>query len=238
ADLALYYVYNPAEQHPWYYALPEYLTRLQIAIGAFHGCAFLFKRYAGLGFAACLVEFAIFAWQRDVDYVQGSNQLLARIETERMALGGWIKQHSQPDDTLFAGHGHIAREAGLYTIDYSGLNSRIATDYRLDQRRMIADLRPTWIAQHGVLGEDLQATSGYELQQSFYAIATIGLPVWRVYRRSDAPAHTISMAASPAMLQTDKQISHNANGLLTITGNQISVTNLPGQRQYSELILG
>jgi hypothetical protein len=195
--MALYYVYNPGEQHPWYYAIPELWLRLQIVVAILVLSATLLRLRAAatLGLLAAL---ALLTWPQTRSIVGMTVHLLEVVEAERIDGGRWIRAASEPGDRLLTGFGHWARESGLYTVDYSGLNSRIATDvYAGDRQRMLDELRPEWTVGHGLLEPQAERAYGYRLRHSLYNITTIGAPAWRIYEHVPAEEVAASVPVSP-----------------------------------------
>ncbi|MBD3384444.1 hypothetical protein GF407_05895 [candidate division KSB1 bacterium] len=184
ALVGLYTLYNPLEQHSWYYAIPEFLVMLQIALLT----VLLFKHYRDKKkwlwpflFAGVFLFTAVNVYRQ----VRHTLNVFNTIERERIAAGNWLDTHSSASDTLLAGHGHIAYHSHLYTIDYSGLNSKISTDLKLDLDKLINRTNPAFIALPGLLSGDNKITTAYNLVKSFYNIAADGNhPAWRLYTKS------------------------------------------------------
>ncbi|RME59074.1 hypothetical protein D6779_05125, partial [Candidatus Parcubacteria bacterium] len=216
-----YLYYNPDEQMTWYYVVPEYLMHLQILVLLL----LLLRRWPHSATRNGLLLLGIYT----VVFLPNTRRevkrcllYLNRAEVERREVGRWVHRHSDADDRLFTQHGYIAREAGRYAYDGSGLNSRITTEYRLDHSRMLIDLRPEWVVSHGLLPLRLQASLGYRLVKSFYNISGYGYPSWRVFRRSPATPERISIPVPRKMITTEGSIYSN-RGALVIVATQFTV---------------
>jgi hypothetical protein len=237
AYLALYCTYNPGERHPWYYVVPEFLIRLQIIVIL---CVLVEKLPRGFKISATyafVLVFAYFSRPVVMGTVMSTLNYLSIVETERMAIGQWVKDNSRADDVLLAGHGHIAREAGLYTVDYSGINSKIATDYGLDFQEMVTEIKPEWIVRQGLMAPDLQATQGYALAKSFYNIVLLGSPPWRVYEKVNAEDALTVAQLLPDVTSTDGTVQ-SSGGFLAITGTTIRFEGFPLDGQPSQFVVG
>ena len=71
-------------------------------------------------------------------------------EGNRKEIGLWLKDHAQPDDTVFMEClGYIGYYSGLRTHDWPGLSSqamvKAAKASRYDWAATLAELKPTWI---------------------------------------------------------------------------------------------
>jgi hypothetical protein len=194
---------------------------LQIVIIACLVVSMLFGRFAPAGIITGSLLLAGLLVPGVVSMTNSLVEAMRRIESERMAVGAWIREHSDPGDRLLAAHGHIAREAGLYTIDYSGLNSRIAADYRLDVEQIITHVHPEWVVLNAVMDRRLQAEQGYQLRKSFYNITGMWVLPWRVYQRSGS-VDTVAVSAPQKLVRTDgrKKI---INGVVKVSGARITI---------------
>ncbi|MEZ4710392.1 MAG: hypothetical protein R3A44_24535 [Caldilineaceae bacterium] len=218
---ALYYYYNPLERHNWYYAIPELLMRLQTGVIVLVIAGKYLRRFAPFIVVPMCILFFMFNWPNVSFLVHGWLQGLEIIEAERMAVGRWVRDHSGPTDMLFAGHGHIARESGLYTVDYSGLNSKIVTDYGSDLNRLIHDLRPRWVVVHGLLEPGVQAHDGYQLRKAFYNIATYTTPSWHIFERVDDASTVVVSRAVTSDQILDAEAATMESNVVTVSGEEI-----------------
>ncbi|MFI5251103.1 MAG: hypothetical protein ACHQQQ_01615 [Bacteroidota bacterium] len=226
AYLLLYYFYNPGERMGWYYAIPEFLMSLQmivIAIRLAHTFMIRWKRSALIIIFMALLIISSAVVNK---FIQRTLNYLTVIESQRIAIGDWIHDHSNPNDTLMAGHGHIARNSGLYTIDFTGINSTIVTDYKLDFGKLVNNFKPRWIVQEGFLDAKLERTAGYTLRNSFYNTAVLSYPPVRVYEKLSGTNFTAEHPITPAMVTTNGKYEMRANGLFIIDGTRISFKNI------------
>jgi hypothetical protein len=223
---ALFYYYNPVERHPWYYAIPEILMRLQIVIIGILLLQRYWPRRAALAtLLGCLALLAAGGIHTLLE-ARMHVHVLELIETERMEIGMWIREQSEPDDVLLAAHGHIAYQSGLHTIDFSGLNSPIVTTYARNLELIVRDLRPDWIAMQEIDAPWMREL-GYVPQRSFYNITTIGFPAWRIYRRvADAPPTRLAAVSADAV-QTDESVEPFLLVPVNVLGSEITVAGVP-----------
>ncbi|MBI5473387.1 MAG: hypothetical protein HY961_13665 [Ignavibacteriae bacterium] len=238
AYLLLYYIYNPGERMGWYYVVPLFLTAVQ-AILLFH--EFIVKRFHRLAFlfgVLVLAAYSIFYFPRLQRFVQRHTFNTHLIEEERMAIGDWVKNHSQPSDTLLTGFGHVAQRAGLYTIDYSGLNSKIATDLGLDISAIIRRCSPQWIVMDTLLSRTDAAASRYRLRRSFFNLALLGRHTWRVYERDVHATATSERSLSGDMIGGDAQLSPLKGGGVAVEGTRIALTRLSQFADADTIVFG
>jgi hypothetical protein len=227
----LFWAFNPEERMIWYYVLPQ--TSLILgAVAALISIPGLVSknRFVALRFAVCMVllVFLPFSANSAKRWALATGSWIRSIEPERIAVGKWIRLAAAPTDRLFAGHGHIARYAHLYTYDYTGLNSPIIIDLHQQGKELLHELQPEWIARHGLLPIELQKDPGYELVASFYGISLAGWPAWRVSRKGKHdPASPLCQAyqISPENVITDGQIKDNGMHLLHILGSDITLAS-------------
>ena len=218
AYLALYYVYNPAEQMPWYYTLPDLFLVAQALVTASLAASALPARWLAPAGAAALLVYGFALWPDMSARIRGHAHHFNVIEHERMAVGQWLDREAGPADKVLLGHGHIARYCRRYVIDYSGLNSKLATELHRDIGAMAERARPEWIVMHGALPVAIASGQGYRLAASFYNAASpeatsaargfrLGDP-WRVYRRDAAARGT-----------ADRDIAADAIAAAAVTSN-------------------
>jgi hypothetical protein len=242
AYIALYCYYNPAERHFWYYAVAELLIKLQVFV--FILCfvrQFKKNRLVKVLVPALSMLLVLYSMMIFILSARNHAEFLAVVEAERMAMGQWINQHSQPDDVLFTGFGHVARESGLYTIDFSGLNSPIVTEYHMDMTRLIDDLKPDWIAQHGLLDHQVQTNGPYVLSKSWYNIATTknDYTVWRVYAHAEEDNDEIPIAVAikeDHLVQGQKVDEKNSS--FQIVGSELKFAGFDPNKEQIRFITG
>jgi hypothetical protein len=207
AYLALYCAYNPAEQMSWYYVVPEFLMLVQILVVAAAVSRGLAPSHLRLCAFVIFLALWLAFWPATAGSLNHGNLYATYVEGERIAAGRWIDAHGRPSDVVLAAHGHVAREARRYVVDATGLNSRVATAYKLNWNRLVEAVEPTWIVKHGI-----EARPGYVLRRSFYSITLFGHPALRVYERE-----TVSPAGDersrreieviPPLIETDGTVS-------------------------------
>ena len=259
---ALYFYYNPAEQMAWYYTVPEFLIFLQMIILipflAFEGKS-LFMKWLPKDIKDNELKSKKILQERTILFILLCYCLIAVIQTpkvrkikdgviwygnvvdrERIAIGKWVKEHSRPDDSLFAGHGHIAREAGIYTIDYTGLNSKIVTQYKRDFNLLVKKLKPDWIVVSGLLAPALQEEERYSLRKSFYNLSgKWDTQSWRIFEKIHDPSSSI-----PILIKLDKNHLKNArslnlfNGYYTIMDSYIVLDKFQTIPSFDKIITG
>ena len=184
AVLILYYVCNFSERMSWYYALPHYLMRLQIAISV----VVIFKdtilKYTLLLTYGAFIVFAFFISPEIIGAMNDAFNWINIAERERVEIGKYINEKSAVSDKVFSGHGYIAYHSKRYVIDYSGLNSKRVTELNMDWGKLLDEYKPEWIVQHGLLASEFINKYGYKLEKSFYDITSIGFTTWRVFRKT------------------------------------------------------
>jgi hypothetical protein len=247
AFLALYCAFNPGERMSWYYAVPEYLVVLQ---GLVIACGLasqtgprgskrsppmaLFAAYAAVGILGAL------CWPEVVASVRYQVPYLRRVEGERMAVGAWIGENSAPTDTLMAGHGHIARNAGIYTWDYSGLNSKKVTDILSRGLRPVTKLSYQWYANHGALALDIQRGRRLGLEKVFYNISAFyDEPAWRVFHKSQARTVATCRVITADKIRTDGVCSKvRGTAFVHASGSEVVIKGLADWKRESEVWMG
>ena len=172
----------------WYYALPEFLMVFQIGLSIYHLSTLINHRLLALGiFSLGIGVFSFISKGQVFREFRYSNIRLQEVELERMQVGEYLANSATENDTLLAGHGLIARKFPGYVIDYTGLNSRLATDFRLDNDSILKTLHPHWYVTHGGSWPFWQARHyGYHLKKSFYELTIHGGGTWRAMRRNEA----------------------------------------------------
>lgn len=234
---ALFYYYNPVERHPWYYAIPELLMRLQIVIVGILLLQYYWPRRAArtalLAGGVLLAAGGAYSLREAYMHVH----VLHVIEVERTAIGAWIREQSEPDDVLLAAHGHIAHQSGLHTVDFSGLNSPIVTAYARNLELIVRDLRPDWIAMQEI-DEPWMREYGYVPKRSFYNVTTVGFPAWRVYHREESAPRTRLRAVGAEAIETDERVEPFLMVPVNAIGTDITITPEPGASQANAFTAG
>ena len=232
--LALYYFYNPFERMAWYYVLAEILLWLQLGVTL---VTVMPRRFLTASAIAAFIGVTVLCLPAVLARVERTVHYVSVVESEREHVGVWIHANSVGDEVLLAGHGHIARASQLYTIDYSGLNSRAATDHGLDIPSLIATFRPEWVVLHGAMPREADPESVYALARSFYNISTIiDAPTWRVYRRVETGmAPEARELLWIALLGAGGSVT---NGVLSKAIGNTALVTIPSDRRWQHLTLG
>jgi hypothetical protein len=155
SQMALYYYYNPGEQMIWYYAIPEFFLMVQLVTGIIH---FVWNNSVFRQIPAMVVlvlffaTFCFNAWYKIMLDMEGLRIASILAEGERTKIGKYIAAQSTVKDTLAAGHGLTCRPFPGYVLDVSGLNSKLATDYKLNGDELIKKFRPRFMINHGFPG--------------------------------------------------------------------------------------
>ena len=224
AYLLLYYVYNPAERMGWYYVLPAFVLGIQCIVLLFESLLKRVERYAIIIGITGIVCYVTLYWPRVESQVQRYAFSLNLVENERQAVGQWIREHSVPTDTLLTGYGHVAERAGLYTIDYSGLNSKVATDFKLDVPRIAGLIDPRWIVLDTLLTDREGMCERYELRRSYFNLASLGKETWRIYERRPERVHGQDRELTKSMVDSTAHVVSLRGGGISCTGNVLSLT--------------
>ncbi len=242
ALVVLYLAYNPGERMVWYYALPEYLLLLQGILAArllVSGAARLPGRRSRLLAGAALLAVGAVSWPvagrelaHDVGY-------LRICERERIAVGRLVASLAAPGDTLAVGLGHVAREAGLYTWDLSGLNSPLVTLPPAERPRGLRQLPQQWrvgrledVAGQGRLSLRLVATA-------YDASAVYRLPALRVMRRVPPDSLLPARPVPPDAIRSDGGWERvRGSELLRVRGRRIGVRGLQAMGRPASLLAG
>ena len=182
--LGLFVVVNPGERMPWYYVIPQAL----MVIGAVTSLLSLvrpvrepWRTLVPVGILILAIPTTVATAHRSIDSAIHS---IRSAEPERIEIGIYIRDHADPKDELLTSHGHIACAAGLYTHDFSGLNSPIVTNLLARGLNPLDELKPKWFVRPGLLSPSNQRQLGYSLAATFYGRATHGRPAWRVWTRT------------------------------------------------------
>ena len=221
ALVVLYSIYNPGERMPWYFVLPQFLLLLSAVIAGLGLLARLTRRSSLVGLATAGVVFAVLVpgyLDRSLKSARYVTTHILRSEPERAAVGAYVREHAAPGDRLCTGHGYTAREAGIYVIDYSGLNSPVVTDLKKQNKGIIGELKPEWSVRPGLWGADFQESNRYELQASFYGRAFDNRACWRIFRRRALDLGPVTVAA---LLAEDEMSSDDTIRILRDRTNYV-----------------
>jgi hypothetical protein len=243
--LALYCKYNPVERMPWYYVLPQTL----LVLGAAAALVSL-PRLIARGKAAAALHWTICAvllatLPLSIQTTRRSARLifnyLLSTEPERIAVGEWIRAAASPGERLAANHGHIARNSHLYVYDFSGLNSPVVTRLWREGKSPLVELRPDWVARHGLMPPEEQEKPGFRLAASFYGVSLTGWPAWRVWKKEPWPPGEhpcLAVGLADDEIAGDGKISRGANqSVLHVQGSRI-VLRAPVGATPRELLFG
>ena len=198
AGMALYYFYNPLEQMIWYYAMPELLLIIQVVYGTwyyFTTYTFIPARYARVGLLLFLFSLSMLGAKDTLSSLWALQEATDVAETERTAIGAYIRDISTTQDTLLSSHGLPTRFFKGYVIDLSGLNSKLATQYHLNADSIIAGFKPTLIINHAfpILPEILNRYN-YKVLGVYRNITLFGNYSWVLLKRmTPAGMHKIKL---------------------------------------------
>ena len=237
ACLILYYFYNPEERMGWYYVVPSFLISLQSTVIVYDVGKKILDKYSILIGVICFSGFAFIYWPRIENTIIRVESGLALVENERMAIGDWIKENSNPTDTLLTGFGYIARNSGLYTVDYTGLNSKITTDFNLDLNALIQHVNPRWIVLDTLLSSAAGIDKGYSLRKSYFNLAMMGKQSWRVFERASPVIPRSEFVIDSRMLLGAGEVIRQKGGL-KFKGDSLTFAGFPGDMHVSRFVAG
>lgn len=230
AYFILYYFYNPAEQMPWYYTLPDLFLVAQGMVTVFLATGFIVPRWSKAIAIMSLSLYAVAIWPGMSARIRGHGDHFNVIEHERMAIGQWIDRNAGPDDKVMCGHGHIARECRRYVVDYSGLNSTRVTDLKRNMNAIVEAYQPEWIVLHGRLEQNGMTNAGYRIAKSFYNVSSIWASsatrkfvlgeTWRIYHRDTNFVGFTDFAIEPERLTSNGKAERS--GTVYATGTSIT----------------
>jgi hypothetical protein len=242
-ELALYCVFNPEEQMPWYHVLPQTLLVLAVttAMLSIYDLA-LREEHGRLRVAVCLLFIVLLPFNMTlaIHYARNTIAYVYSTEPERVEVGKWIRAVASPGDRLFASHGHTARYAHLYTYDLSGLNSPIITDLWKQNKSPLDELRPEWVAGHSFLSEAEQGL-GYGLAASFYDVSLTGYRAWRVWKKEpQRPGCSQGIARKLAYrdVAADGEVKSAGSDALHASGSRIVLRSPESDTAPQALLFG
>ena len=183
--LIQYYYYNPGEKMTWYYTLPETLFLLGFLLTP--ACLFG-HRWSRLAFVV-LGSF-LFSSIATVAYrgrhferatIDDLHRWVDTVEQERIEVGRASRAFTPADGILMTGHGHMARESHRYILDYSGLNSKFATDHKNNFDELVEVGHPFSIAIHSLLSPEIQKQYQMCRVKSFYNVRLREAPAFNIF---------------------------------------------------------
>lgn len=197
--MTLYYFYNPNERMLWYYALPEMLLVAQCVLSSMWMASESrdWRRYL---LPVVMAFFWVLYLKPDVD---GGRQwmfaYLEKVERERYEVGKFIAAEAAETDTLLAWHGLIARPFPGFVLDGTGLNSKMAVDFKLNRDSMISVIKPQYGIHHGYphINESF-AKNGYFIKGMFGDVTLENWPAWIWWqkRKNEGISTTITITDS------------------------------------------
>jgi hypothetical protein len=185
ATLVLYYIYNPVERMTWYYAMPELLLYMQLVVsmGALARSASQTERLRLAVHSLLFAALSIAAVPLTLGEKDWMDRYKATVESERSEIGRFIAQ-LPTGDTLVSAHGHFGAYFDGYVLDLSGLNSKLATDFKRNTDSILGTFRPRYFIHHASAGNANDAhTNGYHPVKEWTAIEEYGYPKWVLYER-------------------------------------------------------
>ena len=206
ATLALFYFYNPGEKMQWYYVLPDLLMALQF-VQSF--AVFLslvpYKILRVLLTSTGFVYLILFVGADNIGGKYWMDDYLGHVERERNEIGIYIGNVLGEKDTLVSNHALIARHVKGYVIDMSGLNSKFATNYKLNMDSLLNDLHPKWGIYHTSPNYASQMCShGYFPFRTFYDITDYSYPEWTLFKRAEPNSVNNFVPIDSSMIQGSK----------------------------------
>lgn len=195
--MALYYFYNPGEKMMWYYAMPELFLMIQV----FYSIQYFIRNHIRFKWVNALVLaiwalFAGFIWTdvyNSFNWLKSSVQV---IENERTKIGMYLGEMSKPNEILVSGHGLLSRPFKGYVLDISGLNSKVATDYRLRADSIISSFQPDYIINHATPGYlNIYNQFNYEIIGLYRDITIQGYSSWILLKKigTKGPKHSVGI---------------------------------------------
>lgn len=189
ATMGLYYVYNPVERMIWYYALPELLLFVQLALSVALLLADLsFGKSELVRNGAQILMFAalcLAAVPMTTGEMRWMDTYLNTVETERIAIGHYISQ-LPAGDTLASAHGHFGANYQGYVLDLSGLNSKLVTNYHRNTDSLLRSFHPRYFINHATAeNQNTAAESNYVVLKEWTAIEAYDYPKWVLWERGE-----------------------------------------------------
>jgi hypothetical protein len=232
--LVQYFVYNPGEQMPWYYTLPETLFLLSAV--SFFSLVGIESRQP-LAWAALLACSLILISVRrplTAEVTVRTHRWFDCVEAERSRIGEAAHALTPPGGVVITGFGHIAREQKQgRVVDYLGLNSKFATDRKLDLYRIVADAHPATLVIHGLFDQDFLSQRHFALARTFYATRLSGFMTMNVFTSNSKDEDCAASLLDPGAVHRGCDIQRGLWNSLALTGTRITfdaedVDNLRG----------
>lgn len=226
AIMALYFFYNPNERMLWYYALPDFLLVAQCLLSSVW-LAMEAKDWKRFALPPVLFVLWIIYLKPDVD--GGRNWMfsyLEKVEKERYEMGKYIAKVAKNKDKLLAWHGLIARPFPGFVLDGTGLNSKMAVDFKLNRDSMLAVVKPTYGVHHAYpwVNESF-SNQGYFIKGMFADVTLENWPAWIWWeKRTDESLRSRVQLMNDSMLLSGK-ITHDEYPL-KVEGKSV-IFNLP-----------
>ena len=231
--LLQYYVYNPAEQMPWYYTLPEAL----LLISAASLLSIARDKAVAIPFFACAIAIVAGRSVLPVQRTGWTHRWLDCVEGERIRIGEDTYQSTPAGGVAVTGFGHIAR--GLkdrYVVDYSGLNSRGATARQLDLGRILSDYHAQTAVVHGLYDSQFLRGNHMRLDRTYYATRLAGFQTLNAFsvtpEGSDEAASYISSEAMHGGAFIRSDLWHS----LIVAGKHIDFDVTPVEQDVGDLL--
>ncbi|MBC8343704.1 MAG: hypothetical protein H8E61_06960 [Bacteroidetes bacterium] len=247
ASLVMYYFFNPGEKMMWYYTVPSFFMFFQIALSLIKLIPAYGNKY--LNPLLVLLFVGLFIFLRND--ISASNIWLKKnmnvTENERILIGEYLGDISKATDSLLSKHGHLSRYFKGYVIDNSGLNSTLATDYKLNTDSLISAFNPGYVINHGWDNYlEVMNKHNYRLIDAFYDLSLYGSPNWMLFERLEQSNKTnYSIVAIPAAqisgIEKKFDLRHvtRINGYnLKIHANSLEDKESKSPKIGSRLILG
>lgn len=232
--LILYYFYNPHEKMLWYYSLPSFLFLLQGSLSIISLSKTVWKRGPYIAPAIPLILFFIVSADMRAEFHNRSTRIYD-IETERSRIGEYVAKHSTEAGYVLSGHGLIARKAKGIVIDYTGLNSEIAAEHKLDNPPILRKYKPSVVVFQQYIGSlDMMSDFNYSIGQTWYEISSYGGEPWSAYLPMEKSGFLYKQYRPAAKSFTTDNVEQSKNrGLHRIIAKDISFTrDAPGWESY------
>ena len=207
--LILFYYYNPGEQMAWYYVVPDVLLQIQTMVSFYFVLRWLQQPMsANLITAIFTVGVLLHSWMDVYGGWYYMQTYLNNFEVERAQVGDDLAKITSPQDTVFAAHGLPVRKTSAYVLDMSGLNSKLATSYRINLDTALAHVHPKYGVHHFYWNvAETMNRFPYTIRQVYYGITLYNNEPFTLFERvdpgSDAPTH--HEALSTERIRVDAQ---------------------------------
>lgn len=214
--MILYYFYNPNERMLWYYSLPDLLLVAQCTLSSVWLAAKA-KDWQAYFFPAFTILVWIIYLKPDTD--GGRNWMfsyLENLERERYEVGKYIAGEAGAADTLIAWHGLLARPFPGFVIDGTGLNSKVAVEYKLNRDSLIGAFNPRFGIHHAnpeILFSFSKA--GYKIKGLFADVTLENWPAWVWWEKSASVAMPGSVQLVPGDYLSKGKITREGNPMKT-----------------------